>query len=224
MCLRLLPFLCPASECCREGQAWSGEVGRDNFSRCSPGCPLRFFLHLLRVSAAPIIGGMLVSSFRQLAVAACWLPIPSQSESQNQSHIATDGQSISKSWHHAPSGTHDQIFITLYIYGLVFVKPPLWREDGSVFCVSRVRVSWDSWPYFTVSHLRLPFRRLLRLAGSRWRYSTRLHTGVPIPKPKSKLLYDWRLTANQFVLASSPLRLTTRDFSPNWTLMILVLT
>jgi hypothetical protein len=32
-------------------------------------------------------------------------------------------------------------------------------------------------------------------------------------KSKSKLLYDWRFTANQFVLASSLLRLTTRFFS-----------
>jgi hypothetical protein len=51
-------------------------------------------------------------------------------------------------------------------YGLVFVGRPLWREDGSLFCIccwpwpgslSRVRVPWDSWPYFTVSDLRLPF-------------------------------------------------------------------
>jgi hypothetical protein len=34
-------------------------------------------------------------------------------QSQSQSHIATDGQSISKSWCRAPSGAHDQIFITL---------------------------------------------------------------------------------------------------------------
>jgi hypothetical protein len=31
----------------------------------------------------------------------------------SQSHIATDCQSISKSWCRAPSGAHDQIFITL---------------------------------------------------------------------------------------------------------------
>jgi hypothetical protein len=31
-------------------------------------------------------------------------------------------------------------------------------------------------------------------------------------KSKSNLLYDWRFTANQFVLASSPLRPTTRFF------------
>jgi hypothetical protein len=30
--------------------------------------------------------------------------------SQSQSHIATDGQSVSKSWYRAPSGAHDQIF------------------------------------------------------------------------------------------------------------------
>jgi hypothetical protein len=32
------------------------------------------------------------------------------------------------------------------------------------------------------------------------------------PKSKSELLYDWRFTANQFVLASRPLRPTTRFF------------
>jgi hypothetical protein len=52
-------------------------------------------------------------------------------------------------------------------YGLDFVGRPLCREDGSVFCIylwpsrqlslSRVRVPWDSRPYFTVSDLRLPF-------------------------------------------------------------------
>jgi hypothetical protein len=32
------------------------------------------------------------------------------------------------------------------------------------------------------------------------------------PKSESELLYDWRFTANQFVLATSPLRLTTSNF------------
>jgi hypothetical protein len=75
-----------------------------------------------------------------------------------------------------------------------------------------VRVPPDSWPYFTVSDSRLPqpggpgpriyipqqqggpvippgtgfpFRRLLWLAGSQWRYST---------PPKSKLCYDRRFS------------------------------
>jgi hypothetical protein len=51
-------------------------------------------------------------------------------------------------------------------HGLVFVGRPLWREDGSVFCIccwSSPAYSFsgpsqlDSWPYFTVSDLRLPF-------------------------------------------------------------------
>jgi hypothetical protein len=37
-------------------------------------------------------------------------PLP-KSQSQSQSHIATDGQSVSLSWCRAPSGAHDQIFI-----------------------------------------------------------------------------------------------------------------
>jgi hypothetical protein len=35
------------------------------------------------------------------------------SVSQSQSHIATDGQSVSKSWCRAPTGDHDHIFITI---------------------------------------------------------------------------------------------------------------
>jgi hypothetical protein len=32
---------------------------------------------------------------------------------QSQSHIATDGQSVSKCWCRAPSGAHGRIFITV---------------------------------------------------------------------------------------------------------------
>jgi hypothetical protein len=65
--------------------------------------------------------------------------------------------------------------------GFVDVGRSLWREDGSVVyncCWSSPAQAfpgpspWDSWPYFTVSDSRLPFRRHLRLAGIRWRYST----------------------------------------------------
>jgi hypothetical protein len=47
------------------------------------------------------------------------------------------------------------------------------------------------------------------------------HNGesVGLCVPKSKLLYYWRFTANQFFLATSPWRMTTRDFfCCNWTL------
>jgi hypothetical protein len=43
--------------------------------------------------------------------------LPSQdclsNQSQSQSHIATDGQSVSKSWCQAPFVAHDLIFITV---------------------------------------------------------------------------------------------------------------
>jgi hypothetical protein len=54
----------------------------------------------------------------------------------------------------------------------------------------------------------------------------RLHTGSSYcvkSKSKLKLLYKWRCTANLFVLASSLLRLTTRDYFFNWTLAVIVL-
>jgi hypothetical protein len=56
-------------------------------------------------------------------------------QSINQSYIATDCRSISKSWCLAPSGAHDQIFITAWQLRSCFCGAPLWREDGSVFCI-----------------------------------------------------------------------------------------
>jgi hypothetical protein len=61
------------------------------------------------------------------------------SQSQSQSHIATDGQSVSKSWCRTPSGAHGQIFISVWQLRSWFVERPLWREDGSAFCIC-------SWP------------------------------------------------------------------------------
>jgi hypothetical protein len=40
-----------------------------------------------------------------------WIP---QSLNSSQIHIATDGQLANKSWCRAPSGAHDQIFITVW--------------------------------------------------------------------------------------------------------------
>jgi hypothetical protein len=96
------------------------------------------------------------------------LPTATSRLPHNQSHIATNGQSVS-------------IFITAWQLRFFFVGRPLWREDGSVFCI------W-CWPLpaqsfsgpsplvfatiFYCLRFDFPFRRLLRLAGSRWWYST----------------------------------------------------
>jgi hypothetical protein len=43
---------------------------------------------------------------------------------QSQSHISTDGQSVSKSWCRASSGAHDQIFITFWQLRSYFCESP----------------------------------------------------------------------------------------------------
>jgi hypothetical protein len=64
--------------------------------------------------------------------------------------------------------------------------------------------------YILLSQIRnFAFRRLLRLAGLWWRYSTPPPHGISLAS-ESKLLYDWRFNANQFVLAPSPMRLTAK--------------
>jgi hypothetical protein len=78
---------------------------------------------------------------------------------QRQSHIATDGQSISKSWCRAP--IYCTLIGTFFLFwgalsdertnlSFVYVSGPRQRS------FSRIRVPWDSWPYFTISDLRLP--------------------------------------------------------------------
>jgi hypothetical protein len=93
---------------------------------------------------------------------------------QSQSHIATDGQSVSKSWCRAPSGAHGQIFNTLWQLRSCFcVAPSLTR--GRV-CLLYMLLVLASAVFLRSEYLCLRFQtsfcRLLRLAGSRWRYST----------------------------------------------------
>jgi hypothetical protein len=90
---------------------------------------------------------------------------------------------VSQSWCRAPSGAHDQIVIKLLLfdsYGLVFVGLSLTRVR---VCLLYILLTLDSVVFLgsesigTRDHILLsqgwdfPFRRLLRLAGSRWRYS-----------------------------------------------------
>jgi hypothetical protein len=119
--------------------------------------------------------------------------------SQSQSYIATDGQSISKSWRRAPSGDHDQIFITLWQLRSCFCgSPSLTRGRFCILYMLRTLasvVSLGSESFGTYDHILLsqildfPFRRLLRLAWSRWKNSTRPPHGC---LPFWVLCYDWR--------------------------------
>jgi hypothetical protein len=101
---------------------------------------------------------------------------------KSQSHIATDGMWVSKSWCRAPSGAHDQILITVWqlrscfcgapslTRGLVRLLYMLLALASTVFLGSESLETRDLillsqfWDFL--------FRRLIRLAGSRWRYST----------------------------------------------------
>jgi hypothetical protein len=93
----------------------------------------------------------------------------------------TVSQSVSKSWCQAPSGDHDQTFITVERYGVVFCEAPfLTRGRVCLFYMLLALASavflrseslWTS-DRILLSQIRdFPFRRLLQLAGSRWRYS-----------------------------------------------------
>jgi hypothetical protein len=93
---------------------------------------------------------------------------------QSQSHIATDGQLVSKSWCRAPSGPHDQIFITVWLLRSCFCGAPsltgeqvcllymLLALASAVFLRSKSLVTRDQ---ILLSQIwDFPFRRLLRLA------------------------------------------------------------
>jgi hypothetical protein len=54
-------------------------------------------------------------------------------------------------------------------------------------------------------------------------YSTALHSLTELSKSESELLYDWLFTANQFILETSLLRLTTNFFFSNSELAVIVL-
>jgi hypothetical protein len=82
---------------------------------------------------------------------------------KSQSHIATDGQSVSKSFYRAPSRARDQIFTIFGQLRSCFLWGTLSDERTGLCFVyaagscqrslSRVRVPWYSRPFITVSYL-----------------------------------------------------------------------
>jgi hypothetical protein len=74
---------------------------------------------------------------------------------ESESYVTTDGQSASLSSSKVSFRGYDQIFITVRELRVCSCGCSLWREDGSVISSHfRVRVPWDSRPYFTVSDSR----------------------------------------------------------------------
>jgi hypothetical protein len=101
--------------------------------------------------------------------------------SESKSYATIDGQLASLSWNKAPIwGLRPDFYYRQTVAGLLMWGALSDERTSQSFTTSagprqhshsRVRVMWGSRPYFTVSHSRLPFRRLRRLAGSWWRYS-----------------------------------------------------
>jgi hypothetical protein len=103
-----------------------------------------------------------------------WTPI------RVESYVTTDGQSASQSWNKAPIwGIRPDFYYCQAVAGLLMWGALSDERMGLSFTIaagahqrshSSVRVLWDSRQYFTVPEFS--FRRLVRLAGLRWRYST----------------------------------------------------
>jgi hypothetical protein len=136
---------------------------------------------------------------------AGWLPkldsvLCCSCQSEFESYITTDSQSASLSWKKAPIwGLRPDIYMPLIITALFLWASSLTRGRvwllymllalasvvflGSEFLWTRNRILlsqiWD-----------FPFRRLLRLAGSRWRYSTPPPHRVLAPASFGTLLYN----------------------------------
>jgi hypothetical protein len=100
-----------------------------SLSHCNFKAHMKFSLHSL-IYFLPLFSTQFISSAptlisRQVGVAKLVSSLLDYcSLSQSQSHIVTDGQSISKSWCPASSGAHDQIFITLWQLGSCFCRAP----------------------------------------------------------------------------------------------------
>jgi hypothetical protein len=123
-----------------------------------------------------------------------------------ESYITTDDQSTSPSWNKASIwGLRQDSYYCQTVSGLL-MWGALSDERTGLFTIaagprqhshSWVRVPLDSWLYFTVSDIRdFPFRRLLRLAGLRWRYSTPPPYGVMSRSSLHGSLYSYSLAVS----------------------------
>jgi hypothetical protein len=105
-----------------------------------------------------------------------------ESESESESYVRTDGQSASLSWNEAPIwGLRPDIYYSLTLMVLFCGAPSLTRRRVCLLYMLLVLASADrlgSESLCSRDHVLLsqiwdfPFRRLLRFAGSRWRYWT----------------------------------------------------
>jgi hypothetical protein len=96
-----------------------------------------------------------------------WLPTELSIEFESESYITIDGQSASLSWNKAPIwGLRPDFYYCLTVADLLMWGVLSDERTDLSFAIatglrqrshSRVRVSWESRPYFTISDSRLSF-------------------------------------------------------------------
>jgi hypothetical protein len=119
--------------------------------------------------------------------------------SDSESYITTDGQSASLSWNKAPIWGLRPDFYTVrrlrvcwcvalsLTRGWVCPLQLLLALASAVIFASESRGTRE---HILLSQIRdFPFRRLLWLAGSRWRYSTPPPHGVPLPRSGFRIMW-----------------------------------
>jgi hypothetical protein len=95
-------------------------------------------------------------------------------ESESESYVTTDGQSASLSWNKSPIWDLRPDFYYCLMRGWVCRLQLVLALPSAVILGFESRGTRD---HILLSLIRdFPFRRFLRLAGLRWRYSSRLHT------------------------------------------------
>jgi hypothetical protein len=149
-------------------------VGASQFVSCS-GRKLAWFVCLLNFSCCFFLASFPRSDeWNALSVSVnrpgCLLNVSTNlCRSQSQSHITTDGRSVSMSRYRAHSGTY---FLSEGCFLKVAVGRPLWREVGSVICLSQSSNSpvFTSNIYFTCvlqfSNLYTIYIKLISLCGT----------------------------------------------------------
>jgi hypothetical protein len=101
-----------------------------------------------------------------------------ETESKSESYVTTDGESASLSWNKAPIwGLRSDFYYCMTVAGLLVWGILSDERTGLSFAIA-ADPRQRSKPRGTRDHILLsqirdfPFRRLLRLPGLRWRYST----------------------------------------------------
>jgi hypothetical protein len=130
----------------------------------------------------------------------------------------TNSESARLSWNKAPiGGLWPDFHYCQTVAGLLMWGALSDERAGLLFTIaagpcqpshSLVRVLWASQPYLTVSDSRVPFSSPATTHRATMEVFDTTFTRDKLTKLKVKvknwkLLYDWRFTANQFVLASS---------------------